>query len=105
MGESDKCDEKDFEPISRRQQNNPDIIVNKYDLLELIYWARRYCDGRSTYAPTRFNGIYKRIRSQYPDLLRLKDQFDETLKDKGMYWPYAQDGMYNENTGQYDARK
>lgn len=30
-------------------------------------------------------------------------RFDDTLKDRGAYWPYAQDGMY-EKTGRYDAR-
>lgn len=78
--------------------------IEKDHLMELIYWARRYCDGRSTYAPSRFNNIYQCIRSQYPDIIRCQDQFDQTLTEKGKYWPYAQDGMYNENTGSFDAR-
>lgn len=80
------------------------VTISQEDLIELIHWARRYCDGRSTYAPTRFNQLYQRIRSQYPDLLRCKDEFDQTLKDKGKYWPYAQDGMFDEKTGHYEAR-
>ncbi len=81
------------------------VLVNPHYLLDLIFWARRYCDGRSTYAPSSFNKIYKEIRSEYPDLLRCKDQFDDTLKDKGAFWPYAQDGMYNPENGSFDATK
>ena len=33
-----------------------------------------------------------------------RDQFDHTLKDRGKYWPYAQDGQYDPNTGSFDAR-
>lgn len=72
-------------------------------VLELIFWARRYCDDRSTYAPTRFNRLYERIVQLNPTL-KEKDQFDQTLMDKGKYWPYAQDGMFNEKTEDYDAR-
>ncbi len=82
-----------------------DISIDEEVLMELVYWARRYCDGRSTYAPTRFNWIYKHLRAKYPDLLLCKDSFDETLKDKGAYWPFAQDGMFNEKSGAFDARK
>jgi len=81
------------------------VKIESKDLLELIYWARRYCDGRSTYAPSSFNNIYVRIRSDYPDLLRYEDRLDETLMNNGSYWPYAQDGMYDEKTGSFDARK
>jgi len=80
------------------------IKIEEFDLLELIHWARRYCDGRATFAPSSFNNVYARIRSSYPDLLRCKDDFDETLLEKGKYWPYAQDGMYKERNGSYDAR-
>jgi len=108
-GECNKCDEHalecNCEPLYRRQKNGHEVTISQEDLIELLYWARRYCDGRATYAPTRFNWIYNRIRSQYPDLLRFKDEFDGTLKDKGAYWPYAQDAMYNEKTGAYDARQ
>lgn len=72
-------------------------------VLELIYWARRYCDDRSTYSPTRFNWIYEYVIELNPSL-KDKDNFDSTLKDKGKYWPYAQDGMFNEKTADYDAR-
>jgi hypothetical protein len=78
--------------------------ISQDDLLELVHWARRYCDRRSTYAPSRFNDLYRRIRSEYPDVMRCHDEADVTLMDKGAYWPYAQDGMFNKETGAYDAR-
>lgn len=77
--------------------------IDEDHLLELIFWARRYCDERSTYAPTRFNWLYYHIMSKYPDM-RSRDNFDSTLKDRGKYWPYAQDGMFSEETGAFDAR-
>ncbi len=80
------------------------IEIDSYTLMDLIFWARRYCDDRSTYAPSSFNKIYKQLESKYPDLMSRGDQFDDTLKDKGKYWPYAQDGMYEEETGYFDAR-
>lgn len=80
------------------------IEIDAKDLIELIYYSRRYCDGRSTYAPSHFNNIYQRIRSENPDFIRTYDYFDPTLTDKGMFWPYAQDGMFNEKTGSFDAR-
>lgn len=89
----------------KNYNDDSEIYVHKEILIELIYWERRYCDGRSTYAPTRFNRLYEHLRSKYPDLIRCKDQFDPTLMNKGSYWPYAQDGMFDEKTGAYDARK
>ncbi len=81
------------------------VEINREDLMELIHWSRRYCDGRSTYAPKRFNQLYRRLRSAYPDVMRCDDEVDTTLMDKGAFWPYAQDGMFNKETGTYDARK
>jgi hypothetical protein len=77
--------------------------IEESHLLELIHWSRRYCDSRSTYAPTRFNWMYEYIVQLNPGLKEV-DPFDPTLKDKGKYWPWAQDGMYDEKTGAYDAR-
>jgi hypothetical protein len=77
--------------------------IEENHLLELVWWARRYCDGRATYAATCFNSLYENLTLKYPELPS-KDQFDPTLKDKGRYWPWAQDGMYNETTGSYEAR-
>lgn len=87
-----------------RKQYNDYVHVRAIDLLDLIHWSRRYCDQRATYAPSSFNQLYDRIKSEYSELLDSKDEFDHTLKDKGTYWPYAQDGMHNTSTGAYDAR-
>lgn len=70
------------------------IKIRVRDLEEMVYWARRYCDGRSTYAPTSFNSTYKSIKSSYADLEKNK-QVDQTLSHDSKFWPYAQDGMYN----------
>lgn len=78
------------------------IPVYKNHLLDLLYWARRYCDGRATYAPSNFNQIYKWIAKD--NRVLPGDMLDQTLKENGKYWPYAQDGMYDENTGAFDAR-
>lgn len=80
------------------------IQIEKQDLLDLVHWARRYCDGRSTYAPHTFNVIYRKLRSLNPDAMRA-DSFDQTLKDDGTYWPFAHDGMFDpvNNVG-WDAR-
>ena len=79
------------------------VEIEELHLMKLIHWARRYCDDRATYAASNFNQIYSYIRSDYPDLLRCRDKVDETLKDRGAYWPYAQDGMYDKETGMLDA--
>lgn len=84
-------------------KSNP--IISERDLIDLIHWARRYCDFRRTYAPSEFNRIYNRIRSDNPDMIRCKDVMDETLMNKGEFWPYAQDGQYNPDTCVFDARK
>ena len=56
--------------------------ISEEDLLELIYWARRYCDGRATYAPSRFNQLYDKIVQMNPTIfIKEKDQFDQTLMD------------------------
>lgn len=78
------------------------VEIQERDLLDLIHWSRRYCDSRSTYAPTVFNQVYERIIQNYPEIIQ-KDQFDHTLYNKGEFWPYCQDGMYNKETGSYDA--
>jgi hypothetical protein len=98
-----KCEEKNYSVKSIKwSKRMPKIEILEKDLLELIFWARRYCDRRSTYAPTEFNWLYERICGLYPDIT-VKDQFDDTLYNNGECWPYAQDGQYNPNTGAYDA--
>ncbi len=79
-----------------------EYLIQENDLLALIHWARRYCDCRRTFSPSEFNKLYKRIIAKYPEL---PDVPDNTLKYGGRYFPYAQDGMYDEETGAYDARK
>jgi hypothetical protein len=80
------------------------IEIEIDDLLELIHWARRYCDQRSTYAPSNFNKLYDKLLLSYP-FLKDKDPFDKTLMNKGEFFPYAQDGMYYPENGAFDARK
>lgn len=46
--------------------------------------------------------MYEKIVQMNPEILQ-KDQFDPTLKNKGEFWPYAQDGMYNPTSGAYNA--
>lgn len=79
------------------------IKIEELDLLKLIYWARRYCDNRSNYAPPVFNELYDRIVQLNPQLTE-KDKFDKTLHSDGKFWPYAQDVMYNAETCIFDAR-
>ena len=78
-----------------------EVRIEKEDLLSLIHWARRYCDGRPTHAPSEFNSIYKKLRSEYPDLMR-QDQLDRTLSNDACMWPYAQDGMAQWMPSDYD---
>ena len=66
-----------------------DISISKVDLLDLIHWARRYCDKEGGVSAKRFNGVYRRIRSDAQDLLRSFDCLDPILKDRGINWPLA----------------
>jgi len=79
------------------------VSVRGEYLLELIHWARRYADRRCTFVPSEFNKIYTEIMTQYP-FLKEHEFIDETLYENGKFFPYAQDGDFNENTGRYDAR-
>lgn len=81
-----------------------EIEIDHRDLADLIFYARRYCDRRKTYACREFNDIYKRIWSDNPDFIRTYDKMDRILRDQGKFWPYVQDGDYNEETGAFDAR-
>lgn len=95
-----KCEQMKSEHL---QNSEHFVTIGVHDLLEFIFWARRYCDGRSTYAPSSFNQTYENIVQLNPNI-KEKDQFDPILTDKGAYWPYAQDSMHNASTGAYDAR-
>lgn len=70
--------------------------LEEHELQELIHWSRRYCDLRSTYAPSMFNELLDSIMKRYPT-------FVPTLDDQH-YFPWAQDGMYNPDNGNFDAR-
>lgn len=76
------------------------ITIEKQDLLDLIHWARRYCDGRKTGAAHDFNKLYDRIRSKW---VKQSDIADHTLMNKGEFWPYAQDGMYKKESESFNA--
>ncbi len=108
-GECELCNEHCLDckclVVRKKRMTESNPIISESDLIDLIHWARRYCDYRMTYAPSSFNEIYKRIRSDNPDMIRCKDLPDSTLMNNGSYWPYAQDGNYNPDTGAFDARK
>ena len=79
-----------------------DIKISERDLAELIGWARRYVDKRSTYSANQFNQIYETIVEKNPEF-HMFDQFDEAIYNRGQFFPFAQDGMYDCNTGAFDA--
>lgn len=79
------------------------VAIGTQDLLDLVHSARRYCDRRCTFAPSEFNKLYKRLLTAWPDLAK-HDQMDKVLHTQGKYWPYAQDGHFDEDTGCFDAR-
>ncbi len=87
--------------ISFNKENNM-LQIEQEDLLDLLHWARRYCDRRSTYAPSEFNKIYDALILKYP-FIQDKDRMDETLMDKGKFFPYCQDGMFNPETNHFNA--
>lgn len=68
----------------------PIYKVKESHLLDLIWMARRYADGRMTYAVSQFNDIYD---SMHIDV-REKDQArpDPAVTVK---FPHAHDGMWD----------
>lgn len=92
------------ESIVKTKKKLRKVSIKGSDLLELIHWARRYADRRSTFVPSDFNRIYDEIMTQYP-FLKEHEFIDETLSENGRYFPYAQDGDYNENIARFDARR
>lgn len=82
----------------------PKVKISETGLMMLIHWARRYCDGRSTFAPSFFNAIYQRIKLENPELIEKHEYVDTSLMEDGKYWPYAQDGMYDPEKKLFDAR-
>src|ERR1700692_4917872 len=87
------CMGKTLDLEKKKTVKDVKVTMTVKDAIELIYWARRYCDGRSTYAPSSFNWLLKRVRAENQSLI-LADTFDQTLMNGGMHWPFAQDGIY-----------
>lgn len=83
------------------------LNISEHDILELIHFARRYCDGRKTGVAKEFNEIYDRIRKNnltyygFLNLKKLPNEQDNSHVCK--FFPYAQDGDYDEKTGNFDA--
>lgn len=86
--------------MTKQKLDDAFVTIHKNALLELIHWSRRYCDGRSTFAPSTFNTLYNHLKAKIPEVM-IEDRPDDVVK----FWPYAQDGMYDEKTGSFDARK
>ena len=96
------CMGKTLDLAKKKKHKAVLVTMDVKDATELIYWARRYCDGRATYAAFGFNQLLKRIRAENECVI-MHDTIDQTLKDGGIYWPFAQDGMYDAQNGAYDA--
>lgn len=47
-------------PKSTTKDQLSEVTVRVYDLLQLVWMARRYAHGRNTYAPDLFNEVYDR---------------------------------------------
>jgi hypothetical protein len=70
------------------------VVISEQDFLELLHFARRYCDGRMTSVPSVFNAIYDRVQRDNPALL-LKEREDVVTKR----FPYAHDPFSREERG------
>lgn len=70
------------------------IEINKQEVQELIsqiiWMARRYADGRRTYAPDSFNRAYDGLRDIFGAEIDTAFE-DTTLTEGGKYFPYAFD--------------
>lgn len=88
----------------RRPIKKITVTMDLKDATDLIHWARRYCDGRCTHVPSSFNQILKRVRSDNESLI-LTDTLDQALTEGGIFWPFAQDGMYDPQTRAFDATR
>jgi hypothetical protein len=62
----------------------------KQAVKDIIWMARRYADGRRTYAPSMFNDAYDVLRNELGDFERLNDP--DEAPDRIKNWPYATDG-------------
>jgi len=67
---------------------------------EIIYMARRYADGRKSMSVLVFNDSYDQLRDIFGNDIDISH--DIFLSHKGKFFPYAQDGQYEENIS-FDA--
>lgn len=79
-----------------------EIKITVRQLLDLIHWARRYCNGRSTSSPHDFNLMYWELANRYPDIVT----FDKEKPDNSIeFFPFAQDGMFRKEDNRFNAIK
>jgi len=72
----------------------------KKAIKEIIYMARRYADGRKSMSVLVFNDSYDQLRDIFGSEIDVPH--DIFLSHKGKFFPYAQDGQYEENIS-FDA--
>lgn len=76
----------------------PVIATNRKMIVairDIIWMARRYADGRQTFAATNFNDSYDTLRDIFGEDIECdngRKYGDSTLLENGKYFPYAQDG-------------
>ena len=73
-----------------------------FAIKEILWMARRYADGRRTFAATNFNDAYDTLRDIFDvdiEYNNIDEWVDQTLTDNGAYFPYAQDGQFDCVTG------
>jgi len=68
---------------------------------DIIWMARRYANGRKTYAVSLFNDAYDTIRDSIGDSL---EQPYDPDQDEMNYYPYAEDGMERFNESVKDRK-
>ena len=69
--------------------NKPETINA---IADIIWMARRYADGRSTYAPSMFNRAYDVLVKEFgKEIEHFTANPDSTLTDNGKHFPYAKD--------------
>jgi len=81
------------------------IDPEKWELIkkavrEIIHMARRYADGSKSMAVLVFNDSYDQLRDIFGNDIDISH--DIFLSHKGKFFPYAQDGQYEENIS-FDA--
>ena len=69
-------------------------------IADIVWMARRYADGRMTYAPSMFNDAYDQLRDLLGDDIELKAD-DLTIKN----FPYATDEQFGIGNNRKYLRK